>query len=283
MKTIKLLLISLATIISAKCTTIVEDDSYNSVNEPKIIEKFDLWYVDYNRTTGTGDIPFLSRAFTLSFFNGQLYANNNLVGVGQTGNGLGIKIGFYDYNRSKIFIQHNIYGNYELDIQQVAFNEIKFYDRFSGLAYYLIGYNRSSFNYDRLFYDNIHYFLQEYNVWEKVYTSNAGNPNPFDAEGYLKFLAGGNDDSFRSSKDFNLSNINNIYWDYNGRYSVHNNGRRLNLYYSTNDFEAFDITVLNDQRISLYHISSGTTYEFIGRGFIQYLKKDKKRSFQKIN
>jgi hypothetical protein len=38
-------------------------------------------------------------------------------------------------------------------------------------TYYLIGYQRSNFDYDRLFYDNIHYFLQEYKAWEKVYTN----------------------------------------------------------------------------------------------------------------
>ncbi len=52
-----------------------------------------------------------------------------------------------------------------------------------------------------MFYDNIHYFLQEYEAWEKTYTSEIGAINEFDNENYLQFLAGGSDDTFRSSQD----------------------------------------------------------------------------------
>ena len=34
--------------------------------------------------------------------------------------------------------------------------------------------------------------------------------------------------------------------------------------------ENFELSVLNDARIELYHASSGTTYEFDGRGYIQF-------------
>ena len=49
------------------------------------------------------------------------------------------------------------------------------------------------FDYDFVFYDNIHYFLQEYEAWEKTFTSEIGAINEFDNENYLQFLAGGND------------------------------------------------------------------------------------------
>ncbi|MCB0445381.1 MAG: nicotinic acid mononucleotide adenyltransferase, partial [Gelidibacter sp.] len=38
------------------------------------------------------------------------------------------------------------------------------------------------------------------------------------------------------------------------------------------DNEHFELSVINDQRIELYHPASGTYYEFTGRGYIQYLK-----------
>jgi len=51
------------------------------------LQSYDLWYVDINETRGNGEVPFLQRAFTLSFINGALYANNNIVGIGKTGDG----------------------------------------------------------------------------------------------------------------------------------------------------------------------------------------------------
>ncbi len=62
----------------------------------EVVAAYDLWYIDYHKTTGTGDIPFLSKAFTVSFLNGQMYANNNIADIGITGNGLGINVGNYD-------------------------------------------------------------------------------------------------------------------------------------------------------------------------------------------
>ena len=44
--------------------------------------------------------PFLQRAFTISFDRGTLYANNNIVGIGKTGGGLGIDVGYYDALRA---------------------------------------------------------------------------------------------------------------------------------------------------------------------------------------
>jgi hypothetical protein len=279
MKSVKLLLLGLIAIFTMQSCVVVEDDDFyndfdNGITLPQLMEQYDLWYVDYNRTTGTGNIPFMSRAFTLSFLNGELFANNNLAGFGYTGNGFGRSVGLYDYSRYSILVSHDQFGNYEMEVEQLGPNEIKVFSRSLNVAYYLYGYSRSSFDYDRVFYDNIHYFLQEYGAWEKVYTSQAGNPNPFDQENSLQFLAGGNDDTFRSSQDYGLP-LNQIYWDYTGDYNVQhvaNNFymKRLNLYYNNNDFETFNVTILNDGKIRLYHISSGTTYEFIGRSFIQY-------------
>lgn len=284
MKT-KLLILAFISIFSLQsCTTDVYVNDYqnNSIALPDLMEGYDLWYVDYNRTTGNGDVPFLSKAFTVSFLNGDIFANNNLVGLGSTGNGFGVNIGYYNYTSNSVRVYHNIYGYYELEVVQISRNEIKLIDPYTNTAYYLIGYQRSSFDYDRVFYDNMHYFLQEYVAWEKVYTSTAGNPNAFDAENYLKFVIGSNN-TFRSSQDYMIGNVNNIYWDYTGSYNIQNVSgnyytKKLNLYYNGNDYEGFNITVINDGKIRLYHITSGTTYEFVGRGFIPIMRNEAKRT-----
>ena len=102
--------------------------------------------------------------------------------------------------------------------------------------------------------------------------------NEFDNENYLQFLAGGNDSVFRSSQDTNIGNPDNIYWDYTGIYGVgdiSNNMylKTLTLDYDFFDNEFFELSVINDQRIELYHPSSGTIYEFTGRGYIQFLRE----------
>lgn len=284
MKTIKLLFaIISASAMFSSCT--INEDGFvdNGISLPELMEGYDLWYVDYPSTTGNGDVPFLTRAFTVSFLNGNLYANNNLVGIGSTGNGFGIKVGYYDYTPNTIRFYHDLYGYYELEVYQISANEIKLYDRYSNTTYYLIGYQRSNFDYDRLFYDNIHYFLQEYKAWEKVYTSQEGTPNLFDNENFVKFMAGGSDDTFKSSQDIPGTNLNSIYWDYTGYYSVYNVSgnyyqKVLQLNYGSNDVENFNLSIINDGRIRLYHIASGTTYEFQGRGFIQYLRQNAMRT-----
>lgn len=284
MKTIKLLFaIISASAMFSSCT--INEDGFvdNGISLPELMEGYDLWYVDYPSTTGNGDVPFLTRAFTISFLNGNLYANNNLVGIGSTGNGFGIKVGYYDYTPNTIRFYHDLYGYYELEVYQISANELKLYDRYSNTTYYLIGYQRSNFDYDRLFYDNIHYFLQEYKAWEKVYTSQEGTPNLFDNENFVKFMAGGSDDTFKSSQDIPGTNLNSIYWDYTGYYTVYNVSgnyyqKVLQLNYGSNDVENFNLSIINDGRIRLYHIASGTTYEFQGRGFIQYLRQNAMRT-----
>ena len=139
----------------------------------------------------------------------------------------------------------------------------------------MVGYQRSNFNYDKLFYDNIHYFLQEYITWEKVYTSEYGNLNEFDNENFVQFLPGGGDGNFRSSQDEYGTDINNIYWDYTGIYNVDNVANEPYLKYLTLDYdylgnEYFELSVVNDNTIELFHSDSGTLYRFKGRGYIQY-------------
>ena len=49
--------------------------------------------------------------------------------------------------------------------------------------------------------------------------------------------------------------------------------KTLTLDYDYFDNEYFELSVINDARIELYHPSSETVYEFTGRGYIQYLKE----------
>ena len=155
-------------------------------------------------------------------------------------------------------------------------NTIELYNAYNDTSYFLKGYQKYNFDYDFVFYDNIHYFLQEYKAWERSYVSSQGNINPFDNENYLQFLAGGNESEFRSSQDFNVP-INSIFWDYTGIYGIGNISnnmylKTLTLDYDYFDNEFFELSVINDQRIRLYQPSSGTTYEFTGRGYIEVMK-----------
>jgi len=279
MKTTKLFF-GFAFIATLFTSCYVEDTHY--VDEPSIslnqlLNSYDLWYVDINETQGYGETPFLQIAFTVSFKNGVMYANNNLVGIGSQGNGYGVEIGYYDTYDMVLDVNHIIDGYDSFDVYQVDNNTIELYNPFNDTSYFLDGYQRSNFDYDYVFYDNIHYFLQEYDAWEKTYTSNFGALNDFDNENYLQFLAGGNDDTFRSSQDANIYNTNNIYWDFTGSYGVGNVSgnmylKTLTLDYDFFDNEFFELSVINDSKIELYHSNSGTVYEFQGRGYIQYYR-----------
>lgn len=280
MKTIKILLsFVLATTLFTSCYTEVVVDDFNDapiLTANQLLNSYELWYVDINSTTGFGETPFLQKAFTVSFINGIMYANNNISGLGANGDGFGIDVGEYDAFNMILDVEHDIDGFSTFDIYEVDYNTIELYNPNNDTSYFLDGYQRDNFDYDFVFYDNIHYFLQEYEVWEKTYTSEFGAINEFDNENYLQFLAGGNDSEFRSSQDTNASNL---YWDYTGIYGVgdiaNNESLKtltLDYDYLNNDF--FELTVMTDSKIELFHPSSETVYEFEGRGYIQYLKSD---------
>lgn len=283
MRTIKLLFtIFLMSISFTSCVVVDDDFESNYITLEDVVTDYDLWYVDYNLTTGNGDVPFLSKAFTISFINGKLYANNNLVGIGLTGSGYGIQIGYYNTFNGYLEIDHYIDGYYDFDITQLSSNKIKLKDNYNNVTYYLVGYQKYNFNFNQIFYDNIEYFLQEYDAWEKTYTSAAGTINEFDNENYLAFTPE-NLTTFYSSQDNIGTNIANIYWDYVGDYYIANvkgydNLKILTLDYDNWGNETFELSVINDRKISLYHINSGTTYEFTGKGYIQYLKSSSEKN-----
>lgn len=291
MKTLKLLLsfALIATLFTSCYREVIVDDI---IDEPRIslnqlLGSYDLWYVDINSTVGYGETPFLQKAFTVSFLNGVVYANNNIAGLGFNGDGFGIDVGSYDAYEMILDVQHDIDGFSTFDVYEVDFNTIELYNPNNDTSYFLDGYQRNNFDYDFVFYDNIHYFLQEYEAWEKTYTSEFGVLNEFDNENYLQFLAGGNDSTFRSSQDIPGTNVNNLQWDYIGDYGVgdvtgNNLLKTLTLDYDSLDNEFFELTVINDSKIELFHPRSETTYEFLGRGYIQYLKSDSKTKGNKV-
>ncbi|RIA10965.1 hypothetical protein OE09_2847 [Flavobacteriaceae bacterium MAR_2010_72] len=282
MKIIKLLsgFALVATLLTSCYSEVIIDDPIDpvpSISLNQLLNSYELWYVDINQTVGHGETPFLQIAFTLSFRSGTLYANNNLVGFGSQGNGFGIPVGDYNTSNMILDVYHDIDGYQSFDVYQINNNTIELYNPFNDTSYFLKGYQRSNFDYDFVFYDNIHYFLQEYEAWEKTYTSQMGAINEFDNENYLQFLAGGNDSEFRSSQDVNVYDPNNIYWDYTGIYGVGdvtNNMylKTLTLDYDFFDNEFFELSVINDATIELFHPNSGTTYEFKGRGYIQFMR-----------
>ena len=278
MKTLKLLSgFALVALLFTSCYTEVIIDDEPSASLHNVLNSHELWYVDINQTVGLGETPFLQIAFTVSFRNGTLYANNNLVGIGDQGNGFGIPVGSYGTYDMILDVNHDIDGFNTFDVYLIDSNTIELYNPNNDTSYFLHGYQRNTFDYDFVFYDNIHYFLQEYEAWEKTYTSDVGALNEFDYENYLQFLSGGDDSDFRSSQDENVSNVSNIYWDYTGKYGVRdvaNNDylKTLTLDYDYFDNEYFELNVINDARIELYHPTSGTYYEFEGRGYIELMR-----------
>ncbi|SHI40891.1 nicotinic acid mononucleotide adenyltransferase [Pseudozobellia thermophila] len=275
----KLLTLALTGILMSSCYTevILEDEL---IEEPafsteEVLRSYDLWYVDINATKGSGEVPFLQRAFTVSFVNGTLFANNNIVGIGKTGDGLGIDVGYYYTGRGTLEVDHDYYGRYVLDVFTVNSNTIELYDSLTDTSYYLNGYRLNSFDFDYVFYDNIHYFLQEYVVWEKVYTSEVGALNYFDSENFLQFQPG----YFRSSIDAPGTPVSQIQWDFEGDYRVYDVQydemlKTLTLAYHSSSNDYFELYVINDSTIELYHPASGTVYKFRGRGYQQYLKSN---------
>jgi hypothetical protein len=289
MKAIKLLTgyFLLATLmVSCYADVIIEDDfiEESTFNTDQVLQSFDLWYIDINATQGNGEVPFLQRAFTVSFDRGVLYANNNIVGIGKTGGGYGIDVGTYGTLRGIVDIDHDIDGRWALEVFAINRNTIELYDARSDTSYFLKGYQTNTFDYDMVFYDNINYFIQEYDAWEKIYTSETGALNDFDDENYLQFLP----NFFRSSLDMPGTSISNLQWDFEGNYEVYNvqgdnSLKALTLDYDFFSDDYFELYVINDSTIELYHPDSGTTYEFRGRGYQEYLKsakgdKSKKRT-----
>ena len=281
MKSVKLLLVILFSgALFSSCTIIFDDVVDDSISLNELLSSYDLWYVDIHRTNGTADIPFVSRAFTLSFFNGTMYANNNIVDIGFTGNGLGIAVGNYSTFDGILETVHDIDGRHDFQVVQLSNNEIRIDHLDFNVSYYLVGYQRSNFDYDMLFYENIEYFLQEYDAWERTGISATGTTNVFDNEHYLQFTPE-NNTTFYSSHDSFGTNIDDISWDFVGNYEVFDvqgidNLKILTLNYDGGDTEEFELSVNNDQNVSLYHPSSQTTYDFTGRGFIQFLRNSQK-------
>lgn len=281
MKKLKLLLgyVAMATLlVSCYAEVLVEDEfiEESAFNTDQVLQAYDLWYVDINQTRGNGEVPFLQRAFTVTFDRGTFYANNNIVGIGKTGNGLGIDVGFYNTLRGIVEIDHDIDGKWLLEVYALNGNTLELYDASSDTSYILEGYQKNNFDYDQVFYDNINYFIQEYDAWEKSYTSEAGALNDFDDEHFLQFLPS----FFRSSVDAPGTSLSNLQWDFEGDYEIYDVASDASLKTLTLDYDFlgndyFELYVINDGTIELYHPDSGTIYEFKGRGYQQYLKSGK--------
>ena len=280
MKTIKLLFIALVTVaVTTSCTreVYVDDDQEPGIALNQLLNTYEIWYVDIHDSYPSNNIPFMNIAFTFSYRNGVLYANNNLAGIGSTGNGFGIDVGYYNTSGVNLQVDHDLDGVWNFEVTQLSSNRVELYNAYTGASYILEGYQRSNFNYDYVFYDNIHYFLQEYEAWEKTYVSQEGALNEFDNENFLAFLPDGNGDTFLSSIDSPGTSISQLYWDYEGIYEVLDVSgddyvKVLTLDYDYLDNEYFELYVINDQTVELYHPSSGTTYRFEGRGYIQYMR-----------
>ena len=279
MKTLKITFVLIIVSFFITSCTVDETPIYhyeNNISLDELLQSKDLWYIDYNQTQGNGDVRFMSLAFTLSFINGSVYANNNLVGLGNVGNGYGDQIGYYATNSTFLEIDHDLDGYRDFEIIQLSYNKIKFISNNTNVSYTLIGYNFNEFDFDKVFYDNIEYFLQEYIAWSKTETIG-GIENEFDYENYLAFIPEDRN-SFLSSQDEIGININNLVWDFSGLYEVFDvqgteTLKVIELNYDQNGIEEFELSILNDGKIKLYHLSSDTIYIFEGNGQIIYKRK----------
>ena len=280
MKSLKLLFTCMVIgALLSSCSTVFDDDfRTEEISIEGVVSGYDLWYVDYHRTIGDEDIPYLSKAFTVSFLNGILYANNNIVDIGLTGNGLGIDVGTYSTFSGVLETRHNLDGENDFEVTVTSTNEIRLYNYRQNITYFLIGYQRNTFDYDKLFYENIEYFLQEYNAWEKL-SLVGGVPSTFDDENYLQFTPQ-NRTTFYSSKDNFGTQIANVNWSYVGSYEVSDvlgfeDLKIVTFKYDGGDIEVFELSIINDGKIRLYNLNSETTYDFKGRGLVHYLKGEK--------
>ncbi|MFK5889621.1 MAG: nicotinic acid mononucleotide adenyltransferase [Flavobacteriaceae bacterium] len=262
----------------SSCSVTVINSPEPEITLQEQLQSFELWYVDINETQGSGEVPFLQKAFTISFTNNGLFANNNIVGIGNEGDGYGFKIGTYTAFGNTLNLNHVLDGNYSLKVNFINFDAIEITDTFNDVTYRLIGYQRDEFDYDALFYDNIEYFLQEYEVWQKTGTSITGAPNAFDAENYVRFFPD-QINIFQTSLDKVGTDFDLLEWNFEGNYEVFDVAddasiKILTLDYDFFDSEDFELSVLDDATIQLLHINSGTVYQFEGRYNIQYLKGD---------
>lgn len=273
-------------LVMTSCYVEVVDDQDYEVNNPEptltlnqYLQTYELWYLDVEQTAGATRVPFLEIAFTLSFQQGDLYANNNLVGIGSRGGGFGIQTGYFDAFQDVLEISHDKDGYHRFQVIEGQANKMILKDLSSGTRYVFYGYQRSTFDYDLVFYNNIHYFLQEYQLWEKTATSANGYVNAFDEENFIQFLPFGQGDNFESSLDAQGTHPNDVVWDYQGHYEVtdiSNNGYVKGLYldYEPMGNEYFEMTIPDDNTIMLFHPASESTYTFRGRGYIEYKLKN---------
>ena len=126
MRRFKLLLLLLVTgTMLTSCIVVNDEFIDDGISLEELVTSYDLWYIDYHRTQGNADIPFISRAFTMSFLNGRMYANNNIVDIGRTGNGLGIQVGRYNTFNALLETDHNLDGRYDFEVVQLSRNEIR--------------------------------------------------------------------------------------------------------------------------------------------------------------
>lgn len=280
MKTLKLFLIATFSI------TVLWSCGYDEVYAPaenntnisleQLLGQYELWYVDLESTLGNGQTVFVEMAFTLSFLNGNLYANNNLVGFGERGNGFGIAVGEYDTGGIVLDIFHDLDGHQRFEVYQENVSSIELYNPANDTSYFLDGYQRNEFDYDAVFFENIDYFLQEYKTWENTFTSTQGEETEFDDENYLFFYNENSSNLFKSSIDENIGNADQIQWDYTGSYTVEpisgSDSKQLSLDYDFYDPDFFELSVINDELIKLYHPNSGKIYEYSGRSYITFMR-----------
>ena len=103
MKSLKLLFAIIITgTLFSSCTEYYEDsfdDRFqNQISLEEVVSSYDLWYVDYHRTSGSGDVPYVSKAFTLFANKGKCILDKTHISESQAKriNAIMLTCGFYD-------------------------------------------------------------------------------------------------------------------------------------------------------------------------------------------
>jgi len=271
----------LTTLLFASCSS---NDDYNSgvpqQDYSYLLQQFDLWEVDHSLTSGYGAVPFLDKAITITFSQGVLYANNNFSGLGFVGNGFGIDVASYQLGINSVAINHDLDGRFVLEIYYLGANKIQLIDRNQNITYTLYGFSKAAYDYEAVVYSNINLLLQEFVAWRKVEPLGSIG-HAFDQENYLGFDISGN--VFLSSVDLPNTPLSDIFWDYDGIYSVINTSdfktKILELKYA-NGVETFELRLLDnglDNTIYLYNLNTRVEYVFVGDGYIQFKRSQNKR------
>jgi hypothetical protein len=112
------LVAALLVLTSTSCHTEMPiGDGYNAPTSNEVLVSNEVWCVELNSKQENPNLPFMTRAFTLSFDLGTLYANKSLEGIYSAVAGLGIDVGSYQTIYNQLAIDRDIDGLHDFEVR----------------------------------------------------------------------------------------------------------------------------------------------------------------------